>query len=501
MLNQLGLGLGVAFTAPNLLSAFAGALLGTLAGVLPGLGAVATIALLLPLAHGLGAVPALILLAGVYCGAQHGGSIGAIFGGAAGDASLLATPLDGRALARQGRAGQALVLAALGALFAGFAGAGLIAVVAPALIELASHFGPAEYFSLIVLGLIGAVVLASGALLKAIAMIILGLLLAQANVDALVGPTHFAFDLPELADGIGFIALAIGVFGLGEIIAHLGRQAAPSEEVASAAIGPLPTRADAVAVWPAVLRGTALGALIGVLPGGGALLASFAAYAVEKRARARAHEAPFGRGNLRGVAGPEAANSAGARTALIPLLALGIPTNAAMALLAGATLMQGIEPGAQVTTSHAPLFWGLIASLGVGNLMLLMLNLPLLRVWVRLLGVPYRFVFPALVLFACIGVYLLHHNRIDLYLVALFAALGYAFHKLSCDPAPLLLGFVLWQPLEENLRHALQLASGDWSTFVTRPLSAGLLSVAALLIVVVLLPSVGKRRDAAFLED
>ena len=501
LIHNLSLGFGVAFTLTNLLYAFFGCLLGTLIGVLPGLGPVATIAMLLPSIYALDATPALIMLAGIYYGAQYGGSTTAILINVPGESSSVVTAIDGYQMARKGRAGSALAAAGLGSFFAGCVGTIIIAAFAPPLTELAFKFGPAEYFSLMVLGLIGAVVLASGSLLKAISMIILGLLLAQINTDVISGTARYSFDIPELTDGIGFVVIAMGVFGFGEIIANLGMPAEHREVFTKDVKGLWPTKQDFKDAWPAVLRGTSLGSLLGVLPGGGALLASFAAYTVEKKMKLRQGDTPFGKGNIRGVAGPESANNAGAQTSFIPMLTLGIPPNAVMALMVGAMTIKGIQPGPQVMTSNPQLFWGLIASMWVGNLMLVILNLPLIGIWIKLLTVPYRYLFPAITLFCCIGVYTLNNNTFDVYLTALFALIGYVFYKLSCEAAPLLLGFILGPMMEENLRRALLLSRGDWTAFVTRPLSAGLLIAAALMIVVVMLPSISKKREETFVEE
>ncbi|HZW76003.1 MAG TPA: tripartite tricarboxylate transporter permease, partial [Caldimonas sp.] len=473
---------------------------GTLIGVLPGIGPVATIAMLLPSTYALDATPALIMLAGIYYGAQYGGSTTAILINVPGESSSVVTAIDGYQMARQGRAGAALATAALGSFFAGCVGTVIIAAFAPPLTELAFKFGPAEYFSLMVLGLIGAVVLASGSLLKAIAMIILGLLLAQVNTDVISGTARYSFDVPELTDGIGFVVIAMGVFGFGEIISNLGQPAEHREVFTKEVKGLWPNRRDFLEAWPSVLRGTALGSVLGVLPGGGALLASFASYTVEKKVT-RNPRIPFGKGAIQGVAGPESANNAGAQTSFIPMLTLGIPPNAVMALMVGAMTIKGIQPGPQVMTSNPQLFWGLIASMWVGNLMLVILNLPLIGMWIKLLTVPYRFLFPAITLFCCIGVYTLNNSTFDVYMTALFALIGYLFYKLGVEPAPLLLGFILGPMMEENLRRALLLSRGDWTTFVTRPLSSGLLIAAALMIVVVSLPSISKRREVAFAED
>ena len=501
LINNLMLGFGVAFTLTNLLYAFGGAVLGTLIGVLPGLGPVATIAMLLPSIYALDATPALIMLAGIYYGAQYGGSTTAILINVPGESSSVVTAIDGYQMARQGRAGAALAAAGLGSFFAGCVGTIIIAAFAPPLTELAFKFGPAEYFSLMVLGLIGAVVLASGSLIKAISMILLGLLLGQINTDVISGVPRYSFDIPELTDGIGFVAIAMGIFGFGEIVTNLGKPAEHREVFTKDVKGLWPTMQDFKDAFPAVLRGTALGSILGVLPGGGALLASFAAYTLEKKSKGRKGEVPFGKGNIRGVAGPEAANNAGAQTSFIPMLTLGIPPNAVMALMVGAMTIKGIQPGPQVMTSNPELFWGLIASMWVGNAMLVILNLPLIGIWIKLLTVPYRFLFPAIVVFCGIGSYTLNNSSFDVYMTAGFTAVGYLFYKLGCEPAPLLLGFILGPMMEENLRRALLLSRGDWTTFATRPLSASLLAAAVLMIVVVMLPSIKAKRQEAFQEE
>ena len=501
LISNLSLGFGVAFTPINLLYAFVGCLLGTLIGVLPGIGPVATIAMLLPATYALPPVSALIMLAGIYYGAQYGGSTTAILVNLPGEASSVVTVIDGHAMAKQGRAGPALAAAGLGSFFAGCVGTLILAAFAPPLTELAFKFGPAEYFSLMILGLIGAVVLASGSLLKAIAMILLGLLLGLVGTDVNSGVARFSLDIPELTDGIGFITIAMGVFGYGEIISNLGKHASEREVFVGKVTGLMPTKEDFKHMTPAILRGTALGSLLGILPGGGALLAAFAAYTVEKKIKLKPGEIAFGKGNIRGVAGPESANNAGAQTSFIPLLTLGIPPNAVMALMVGAMTIHNIQPGPQVMTSNPQLFWGLIASMWIGNAMLIILNLPLIGMWIKLLTVPYRFLFPAIVLFCAIGVYSTNNNTFDIWLVAIFGVVGYWFIKIGAEPAPLLLGFILGPMMEENLRRALLLSRGDWSVFVTRPLSASLLAVAAILVAIVLLPAVKNKREEAFVEE
>ncbi|HEX6018090.1 MAG TPA: tripartite tricarboxylate transporter permease [Burkholderiaceae bacterium] len=496
LIHNLGIGFETALSLQNVLYALLGVVLGTLIGVLPGLGPVATIAMLLPSIYSLDATPALIMLAGIYYGAQYGGSTTAILINVPGESASVVTAIDGYQMARKGRAGPALAAAGLGSFFAGTCATLVVAAFAPPLTELAFKFGPAEYFSLMVLGLIGAVVLASGSLIKAIAMIILGLLLGQINTDVISGVPRYSFDIPELTDGIGFVAIAMGVFGFGEIIANLGRPAEHREVFTKDVKGLWPTRADFKAAFPSVLRGTALGSILGVLPGGGALLSSFATYTMEKKLAGAS--GTFGKGDIRGVAGPESANNAGAQTSFIPMLTLGIPPNPVMALMVGALTIKGIQPGPQVMSSNPTLFWGLIASMWVGNLMLIVLNLPLIGIWIKLLTVPYRFLFPAILTFCCIGLYTINNSNFDVYISVIFGFVGYLFYKLGCEPAPLLLGFILGPMMEENLRRALLLSRGDWGTFVTRPLSAGLLIASALMIVVVALPSIKAKRQEAF---
>jgi putative tricarboxylic transport membrane protein len=501
LINNLSIGFGVAFTAQNLMYAFIGCILGTLIGVLPGIGPVATIAMLLPATYALPPIAALIMLAGIYYGAQYGGSTTAILVNLPGESSSVVTCIDGYQMARQGRAGPALAAAGLGSFFAGCVGTLILAAFAPPLTELAFLFGPWEYFSLMILGLVGAVVLASGSLLKAISMILLGLLLGLVGTDVNSGVARYSFDIPELTDGIGFVVIAMGVFGYGEIITNLAQPEDEREVFTASVQGLWPTKADFKAMVPAVLRGTALGSLLGILPGGGALLAAFAAYTVEKKMPLKPGEIAFGKGNIRGVAGPESANNAGAQTSFIPLLTLGIPPNAVMALMVGAMTIHNIQPGPQVMTSNPELFWGLIASMWIGNLMLIILNLPLIGMWIKLLTVPYRFMFPAIVLFCAIGVYSTNNNTFDIWMVAAFGFVGYLFAKLGCEPAPLLLGFILGPMMEEHMRRAMLLSRGDWSMFATRGISAGFLIAALVLLVIVLLPAVKNKREEAFVEE
>ena len=501
LITNLSLGFGVAFTPINLMYAFIGCLLGTLIGVLPGIGPLATIAMLLPATYALPPVSALIMLAGIYYGAQYGGSTTAILVNLPGESSSVVTIIDGYQMARKGRAGPALAAAGLGSFFAGCVGTLVLAGFAVPLTEVAFKFGPAEYFSLMILGLIGAVVLASGSLLKAVGMILLGLLLGLVGTDVNSGVARYSLDIPELTDGIGFIVIGMGVFGYGEIISNLGKHESERKVFTAEVKGLFPTGEDFKRMIPAILRGTALGSMLGILPGGGAVMAAFAAYTIEKKTKLQPGEVPFGKGNIRGVAAPESANNAASQTSFIPLLTLGIPPNAVMALMVGAMTIHNIQPGPQVMTSNPELFWGLIASMWIGNAMLIILNLPLIGMWIKLLSVPYRWLFPAIVLFCAIGVYSTNNNTFDIWMVAIFGVVGYTFIKLGMEPAPLLLGFILGPMMEENLRRALLLSRGDWSVFVTRGLSATLLAMAALLLLIVFLPSIKKKREEAFVED
>jgi putative tricarboxylic transport membrane protein len=497
LVSHLALGFGVALTPINLLYAFIGVLVGTLIGVLPGIGPVATIAMLLPTTYALQPVSALIMLAGIYYGAQYGGSTTSILLNMPGETSSAVTCLDGYQMARKGQAGAALATAALGSFFAGCVATVFIATVAIPLSELALKFGPAEYCSLMILGLIGAVVLAHGSLLKAIAMVVLGLLLGLVGTDVNSGAARFAFGVPELIDGLGIVSVAMGLFGFAEILTNL--ESKEKREVLTAKIGGLwLTKQQFKDAWPASLRGTGLGSILGLLPGGGAMLASFGSYALEKKLAK--DPSRFGKGAIQGVAGPESANNAGAQTSFIPLLTLGIPENAVMALMVGAMTIHNIQPGPQVMTSNPALFWGLVVSMWVGNAMLVVLNLPLIGIWIKLLKVPYRVLYPAILLFCAIGVYSINNTSFDVSQTAVFGALGLLFVKLECEPAPLLLGFVLGPMMEENLRRAMLLSRGDPTVFFTRPISLAMLIAAAALLLLILAPNFRKKREEAFVE-
>jgi TctA family transporter len=498
LLDNLALGFSTALTLQNLIYCFLGVLLGTMIGVLPGLGPIATIAMLLPATYALPPIAALIMLAGIYYGAQYGGSTTAILVNIPGESSSVVTAIDGYQMARRGRAGVALFTAGFGSFFAGCVATLVLAAFAAPLAQVAFKFGPAEYFSLMVLGLIGAVVLASGSLIKAIGMIILGLLLGLVGTDVNSGAARYSFDIPELTDGIGFVAIAMGVFGFAEIMSNL-EQKDKRETFLDKVTSLWPSKEDFKRMMPSILRGTGIGSLLGVLPGGGAPLAAFAAYSLEKKTSK--YSAEFGKGAIEGVAGPESANNAASQTSFIPLLTLGIPPNAVMALMVGAMTIHNIQPGPQVMTSNPALFWGLIASMWIGNLMLIILNLPLIGIWVKMLTIPYRHLYPAILVFCCIGVYTVNNTNFDIFMTAIFGVAGYLFFKLGCEAPPLLLGFILGPMMEENFRRALLLARGDFTTFLTRPLSLGLLIAAAALVVIVLLPAVRKTREEAFVEE
>jgi putative tricarboxylic transport membrane protein len=499
LLHNLGLGFSVALTLKNLLYCFVGTLVGTLIGVLPGIGAFATIALLLPFTYGLEPTAAVIMLAGIFYGAQYGCSTTSILINIPGEASGVITVLDGYQMARQGRAGEALLVSALGSFFAGCVATIVIAAFGPPLANVALKFGPPEYFSLLVLGLIASVVLARGSVIKAIGMVVLGLLFGLVGTDVTSGAQRFTFGVVELYDGIDFVVVAMGVLGIAELIANL-EEAEESRESFTQSVKGLGiwrlSRDDFRRAWPAAVRGTAVGSALGILPGGGALISAFASYAVEKKISREPER--FGKGAIEGVAGPESANNAGAQTSFIPMLTLGLPSNVVMALMIGALMIHNIQPGPQVMTRNPDLFWGLIASMWVGNFMLVILNLPLIGVWIKLLSLKYRLLYPGILAVCCIGVFTVSNSSSLVLLMALFGVLGYMLVKLNFEPAPLLLGFVLGPMMEENLRRAMTISHGSPAVFVTRPLSLGLLAAAFLLLAAMLFPSIAKRREKTF---
>lgn len=500
LISNLALGFDTALSLQNILYCTLGVTIGTLIGVLPGMGPVATVAMLLPATYALPPTSALIMLAGIYYGAAYGGSTTAILVNIPGEASAVVTCLDGHMMAKRGRAGSALGIAALGSFFAGCVATLLIAAFAPPLTELAFQFGPAEYFSLMVLGLVSATVLATGSLLKAICMVLLGLLLGLIGTDINSGAFRFTFGIDELQDGIDFVPLSMGLFGFAEIMRNL--EGSMSRTLVPSKVGNvLPSWSELKASVGPILRGTALGSILGVLPGGGALLSSFASYTAEKKIAGEKADPPFGYGNIKGVAGPESANNAGSQTSFVPMLTLGIPSNAVMALMIGAMMIHDIVPGPQVMQSDPGLFWGLIVSMWIGNLILIVLNLPMIGVWVQLLRVPYRWLFPAILVFCCIGVYSINNNVWDIWIAIFFGFAGYVFGKLGCETAPLVLGFILGPMMEENLRRAMLLSRGDPSIFLTSPISCGLLITALLMVFLVAAPAFRKTREVAFKED
>ncbi len=498
LLSSLALGFTVALDPINILYCFIGVLLGTLVGVLPGIGPTATIAMLLPITFSLNAETALIMLAGIYYGAQYGGSTTAILINLPGESSAAVTAIDGYQMARKGRAGPALAAAAIGSFFAGSVATLLLAFFAPPLARAALNFGAPEYFSLIVLGLLVSIALAHGSILKALGMIVLGLLLGMVGQDIYTGTPRFTFGIRELFGGLNFVAVAVGVFGVAEILRNLENET--EREVGVKAVKNLwLTRDDFRRIAMPILRGTGLGSVLGVLPGGGHILSAFASYSAEKRLSKTPQE--FGHGAIEGVAGPESANNAAAQTSFIPLMTLGIPAHPVMALMIGAFILQGITPGPNVINEQPALFWGIIASMWIGNLLLVILNLPLVGLWVKMLSIPYRVLFPAIVLFACIGTYSINQNIYDIYAIAFFGIVGYLLIRFGCEPAPLLLGFVLGPLLEEHLRRAMIISRGDPMIFIERPISATLLGLAVLAVVIAVLPSIRKKRDEVFVEE
>jgi TctA family transporter len=497
LLANLGLGFETALTPLNLLYCLAGVFLGTLIGVLPGLGPTATIAMLLPVTFTLPPVSALIMLSGIYYGSQYGGSTTSILVNVPGEAASVVTTLDGYQMALKGRAGVALTTSAVGSFFAGTVSTLLIVLFAVPMAAIALKFGPAEFFSLIVLGLLAAIVLSKGSLLHSIGMVVLGLLLGLVGADVNTGTQRFTFDTPQLADGIGFVVVAMGMFGIAEIIHNLEREETRTL-IVSKITSLMPTKEDWKRMIAPILRGTAIGSALGILPGSGSILGAFAAYAIEKKVSKHGKE--FGTGAIEGVAAPESANNAGAQTSFIPMLTLGIPSNPVMALMIGAMIIQGIQPGPSVITEQPELFWGIVVSMWIGNFFLVVLNLPLIGIWVRMVSVPYHYLFPAILVFCGVGVFSLNNAEFDIYLMALFGVLGYIFVKLDCEPAPMLLAFILGPMMEEYLRRALLLSRGDPMIFLQRPISATLLALGVLAIIAASLPMLTKKREEALRE-
>jgi putative tricarboxylic transport membrane protein len=490
LLSHLALGFGVAFSLQNLAYCFAGVALGTLIGVLPGISPLVAIGMLFPLTFTLPPVASLIMLAGIYYGAQYGGSTTSILVNLPGETASAVTCLDGYQMARQGRAGPALAVAALASFFAGCVGTLLIALFGPPLGEFALRFGPAEYAALMLMGLVASAAITQGDAVKGLAMVALGLLLGIVGTDVNTGMIRYSFGVLDLADGIGFTVIAVGFFAVAEVVSNL--ESSEARTVFTRTIPRLMPSAKDLrdSAWP-TLRGTAVGALFGVLPGTGPALSSFAAYLLEKK-MAR-EPSRFGKGAIEGVAAPEAANNAAAQTGFIPTLTLGVPGSAVMALMLGAMIMQGVSPGPLLMNEKPELFWGIIASMWLGNLMLVVLNLPLVGIWVRLLRVPYRWLFPSIVMFCCIGTYSVSNNPVDVHLCALVGALGYVLVKLECEPAPLLLGYVLGPLLEEHLRRAMLLARGDPTVFFTRPISLAFMLGTLAILAVMIAPALRRK--------
>jgi TctA family transporter len=491
LFHNLVFGFGVAFSLQNLMYCAIGVSVGTLIGVLPGIGPLATIAMLLPITFNVAPVGALIMLAGIYYGAQYGGSTTAILVNLPGETSAVVTCIDGYQMARQGRAGPALAIAAIGSFAAGTFGTLLIALAGPPLAQLALEFGAPDYFSLLLMGLVAAAVLAEGDMMKSLAMVVMGLLLGIVGTDVNTGVQRFSFGFSELTDGISFIVVAVGVFAIGEIISNLGdpeKRTIFTDRVRNL----YPSKADLKASIGPITRGTLLGSFFGVLPGTGPSIASFSSYMVEKKVAKDPSQ--FGHGAIQGVAGPESANNADAQCKFIPMLTLGLPASATMALMLGALTIQGIQPGPDVMTTRPELFWGLVASMWIGNALLVVLNLPMIGLWVKLLKVPYRLLFPAIMAFSAIGIYSVNNSSFDIYLTAIFGVVGFLWIKLGCSPAPMMLGFVLGPMMEEHLRRAMLMSGGDPTVFVTHPISLAFLIATVGILILMIAPAVRSRR-------
>ena len=477
--ENLLLGYQVAFTAANLLYCFVGVLVGTLIGVLPGIGPAGAISLLLPVTYGIKPVSAIIMLAGIYYGTQYGGSTTSILVNIPGEAASVVTCIDGYQMARQGRAGPALGIAAFGSFIAGTVGIITLMFLAEPLSNVALSFGPPEFFSLMILALTISTYLAHGSMIKALIMVVLGMGLSQVGTDIISGRMRFTFGIIELQDGIGLVPLVMGLFGISEVLISLeesGEVTILKEKIK----GLLPNLKDWMDSIRAIIRGTFLGFFLGILPGGGAVVASFVSYAVEKRFSK--HPEKFGTGAIEGVAGPESANNSATSGAFIPLFVLGIPSNAVMALLLGALMIHGLQPGPLLIKENPEVFWGTVMSMYIGNVMLLILNLPLIGLWVRVLKVPYRILFPLILFFCVIGCYSLYTRAFDVFMMLIFGIIGYIFRKVKYEPAPLVLAFILGSLMENALGQSLLMFGGDLSLFITRPISASCLIVALMLL-------------------
>jgi putative tricarboxylic transport membrane protein len=489
--HSVVMGFQVALQPVNLLFCFVGVLIGTLVGVLPGLGPVAAISLLLPTTFHVTPVSAIIMLAGIYYGAMYGGSTTSILVNIPGEAASVVTCLDGYQMARKGRAGPALGIAAFGSFIAGTIGVIGLMLIAPPLAEMALKFGPPEYFSLMIMGLTVLTFLASGPMWKALLMAAFGLFLGSMGMDTMTGATRFTFDVVELTDGVGLVPVVMGLFGISEVLLNV-EQSMERSVFETKIKSLLPTLRDWADSFWAILRGTVIGFFLGVLPGGGAVISSFVSYALEKRVSK--HPEKFGTGVIQGVAGPESANNAATGGAFIPLLTLGIPANSVMAILLGALMIHGMQPGPLLVKEQPGLFWGVVTSMYLGNAMLLVLNLPLIGLWVKILKVPYPILFPLILLFCLIGAYSLNNSLIEVLIMVVFGVIGYLFKKFEYEAAPLVLALVLGPMLEAALRRSLLLSAGDPLIFLTRPISAVLMLISLFLLVYPLVPWLKEKR-------
>jgi TctA family transporter len=474
-------GLQIIMQPSTLLYCFGGVFLGTLIGVLPGIGALATISLLLPITYQIPPTQAIVMLAGVYYGASYGGSTASILLNLPGTASSAVACLDGYPMAQKGKAGVALFMTTIASFFGSMIGLFLLIMFAPAITELGFKFGPAEYFSIMLMGLIAASTLSMGSPAKSLAMVVLGLLLGSIGTDVNSGVARFSFDIPELTDSISLVALAMAVFGVSEVVAKVNQVQGTISNEKITMRTMTPSRQEFKDSIMPMLRGSAVGSFFGALPGTGGSISSFMAYAVEKKVAK--DPSRFGKGAIEGVTAPESANNAGAQTAFVPTLTLGIPGDATMALMLGALMIHGIQPGPSMMSEQPEIFWGLIVSFGVGNILLLVLNIPLVGLWVSILRIPYRVLYPIILVFMSLGVYSVNNNTFDVYVVAALGTLGYFMNVFKFPAAPLLLGFVLGPLVEENLRRALLLSRGDMMTFIERPISASILAVTAVLLI------------------
>ena len=495
VLNNLAFGFSHALTLQNLMFCALGCTVGTLVGLLPGLGPLATISLLLPLTYSIDTTGALIMLAGIYYGAQYGDSVSAITMKIPHASSIVAC-IDGYAMTLKGKTGLALFTAGFSSFIGGTVAIVVLAFLAPSLGEVAFLFGPADYCALMLVGFVCVSFVTTGSLLNGLAMCMVGVLLGSIGTDVNSGLARFTWDAPFLADGVGIVSIALGCFGIAEIAKNLDSREERSPF--NGKIKLMPTWPEFKRIIPSALRGSVVGSILGILPGGGPVIAQFAAYALDKKVSKYRDE--IGTGCIEGVAGQAAADEAAARTSFIPLMSIGIPENAVMALMMAAFIIKGIQPGPNMIAGHPELFWGLVASMWIGNLLLVVINLPMIGLWVKLITAPYHLMFPVIIVFCAIGVISINNTEWDVFMMAFFGFAGYLFSKLECEPAPMLLGFILGPMMEEYLRRALLMSSGDFSVFVTRPLSATLLAIVLVILLLPLLPAINKKRKDAFAE-